>query len=136
MLRDDKGHIVYPNFDINVSAQAGFMQNKSEIMANIVQLASQKAFEPTPGNIAYLKVLQKIGMPYLDKIILDLEQALQKQQEMQEMELQSKQQGQGQPQLEKGSSNSLIDNMPDDLRREFMSLPPEVQQEMMALVSR
>lgn len=32
------------------------------------------------------------------------------------------------------SGNPLLDQMPDDLRQEFDALPPEVQQEMMALV--
>ena len=135
MLRDDRGNVVYPNFDINVSAQAGFMQNKSEIMGNIVQLASQKAFEPTPGNVAYLKILQKIGMPYLDKIIQDLEKEVERQKTIQEEQMKLEKQNQQNPGGNNATSgNPLLDQMPDDLRQEFDALPPEVQQEMMALV--
>ena len=112
MLRDDSGNVIYPNWDIEVSSQAGFLQNKSEVFNQIVQLASQHAFEPSPGNVAYLKVLQKLGVPYMESIVHDLEEALKKQEEMakqqqemqkQQMELE-KQRQQEQPQTQSGAS--------------------------------
>jgi len=137
LLRDDNGNMVYPNLDINVSAQAGFMQNKSEVMANIVQLASQKAFEPTRGNIAYLKLLQKIGMPYLERILADLEKEVEKLEAMrdEQMEMQ-KQQQQQQLQGSGGEGEaSLVDKMPPELQEKFAGLPPEMQEKMLAMVS-
>jgi len=141
LLRDDNGNLVYPSLDINVSAQAGFMQNKSEIIGNIVQLASQKAFEPTPGNVAYLKLLQKIGMPYLEGIIRDLEAEVKKQQAMAEEQMKQKEsqlKNQPPPQGQGGGNvdaNAMVAQMPEELRQEFVKLPPEIQQQMLAKVA-
>lgn len=101
MLRDDSGNIIYPYWDINISCESGFMQNKTEVMNAIIQLASQRAFEPTPGNVAYLKVLQKLGMPYLEFIIKDLEEAIKRAEEMekQKMAVAAAQQQQQPPQM-------------------------------------
>lgn len=110
------------------------MQNKTEVLNAIIQLASQKAFEPTPGNVAYLKVLQKLGMPHLESIIAYLEDELKKLQDMakeqQQMAMQQQAQqqnngggqGQGQPQ---GAIN------PEEL---IAQLPPEQQQMFMQLM--
>ena len=73
LLRDDSGNIVYPDWDVTVSTQSGWLQNKSEIMNNIVMLANNKNFEPTEGNLNYLKILQRLGMPYLDSVIQNME---------------------------------------------------------------
>ena len=151
MLRDDSGNIVYPNWDIGVSSQAGWMQNKSEIMNNIVMLANNKNFEPTRGNLTYLKVLQKLGMPYLDGVLQDLEVSVEKaeklaeeQQEMQkkQQELQLKQQ-QGSLD-EKGTQSAqgggldtskVISQLTPEQQAQFKSLPAEQQQQLLQQVA-
>lgn len=88
MLRDDSGNIVYPNWDINISCENGFMQNKTEVLNAVVQLASQRAFEATPGNVAYLKILQKLGMPHIDSAVAELEGEVNRQKQMAEQQQQ------------------------------------------------
>jgi hypothetical protein len=135
MLRDDSGNVIYPNWDINISAENGFMQNKTEVVNGIIQLASQKAFEPTPGNVAYLKVLQKIGFPSLDSIIQDLSDAVKKQEEMakqqQQMAMQQHQTQQGQQNQQNVGQNQ--GKSPSESIN-FKDLPPEGQQQMAAQV--
>ena len=83
MLRDVNGDLIYPDFDIEISAEVGFMKNKSEMMNSIVSLAGQGRFEPTPGNMLILKILDKIGVPHLKEVIGQMEQDIQQAQEMQ-----------------------------------------------------
>ena len=86
MLRDVNGDLIYPDFDIEISAEVGFMKNKSEMMNSIVSLAGQGRFEPTPGNMLILKILDKIGVPHLKEVIGQMEQDLQQAQQMQAQE--------------------------------------------------
>lgn len=135
MLRDDSGNIIYPNWDVSVSAQAGWMQNKSEIMNNIVMLANNKSFDPTPGNLMYLKILQKLGIPYLDSVLEDMEREIKKQEELQQqqMELQRMQVQNNQAAQGGGLDiNSVISRLPPELQQEFSQIPPEQQQALLA----
>ena len=113
------------------------MQNKSEVLANIVQLASQRAFEATPGNLAYLKMLQKLGVPYIESAISEIEKELKRQQDIQDKEIKmredaakNKPQGnappQGQPQ---GNAPQQMD--PQQI---VMSLPPEARAKFQQLL--
>lgn len=138
MLRDDNGNVIYPNWDINVSCQAGFMQNKSEIFQQIVMLANNRSFDPTPGNVMYLKVLQKLGVPFLESILADMEQEIKKQEELQQQQMQMQQmqqQGQGQPQGQGGGQqldvNQVINRLPPEQQAQFAQLSPEQQQAML-----
>lgn len=131
MLRDNSGHVIYPNWDIAVSSQSGFMQNKSEIMNNIVMLANNKNFDPTPGNLLYLKILQKLGMPYLENILQEMEIEVKKQEEIQaeQREMQMKQQEQGLLNQQQGQGNAPSQaQAPLDPEALIASLPPEAQE--------
>jgi hypothetical protein len=151
MLRDDSGNVIYPNWDISVSAQAGFLQNKSEVFNQIVQLASQHAFEPTAGNVAYLKVLQKLGVPYMESIVRDLEEALKKQEEMvkqqqdlqrQQMKIQQQNQGQNQqnqpqaPQAQPPSPEEIIKQLPVQQQAQMMQMLQTDPQQAMAMIQK
>jgi len=138
MLRDDSGNVIYPNWDINISCENGFMSNKTEVVNGIIQLASQKAFEPTAGNLAYLKVLQKIGFPSLEGIVADLDEAIKKQeaqvkeqQEMQKKQMEMQQQNQqNQPQQEQPQQQPQPPSPEEIIKR----LPPEQQAQMQQLL--
>lgn len=137
LLRDDSGNIIYPNWDIDVSAQAGFMQNKSEVLQNIVQLASQRAFEATPGNLAYLKMLQKLGVPYIEVAIRDIEIEIKRQQDLQDKQMKMQEeaakknpQGNAPPQgQEQGNAPQQMD--PQQI---IMSLPPDARAKFQQLL--
>ena len=82
MLRDKSGNYIYPDYDIEVNAEAVFMKSKSEIFNALVTLAGQGRFEPNAGNAAFLKVLSKIGVPDLQEVIDSMEQDIQQQKEI------------------------------------------------------
>lgn len=145
MLRDNSGNIVYPNWDVGVSAQAGFMQNKPEILNNIVMLANNKNFEPNRGNLILLKLLSKLGVPMLESIIVDMEIEVEKQEKIAEeqREMQKKQQ-ELQLEQQRGAlnktggagmdMNNIISQLPPDKQALFKNLPPEQQQKLLSEV--
>lgn len=124
MLKDLNGNIVYPDFDVEITAEAGFMKNKAAIFDAIVMLAGQHAFDPTPGNLNFLKILAKLGVPMLEEVIAQMEQEIemQKQMAMQQAQMQAQQQQIG----------GMIQNLPPEAKQYFDSLPPEEQQALLA----
>jgi hypothetical protein len=147
MLRDNSENIVYPNWDVGISAQAGFMQNKNEIMNNIVMLANNKNFDPTPGNLTLLKLLNKLGVPMLESIIADMEVDVEKQEKIAEeqREMQKKQQ-ELQLQQQKGAidknnagntgidMNNVVSQLTPEQQAQLKGLPPEQQQQLLGEV--
>ena len=115
MLKDQAGNYIYPDFDIEIGAEAGFMKSKGEIFNTLSTLAGQGRFEPNPGNLAFIKVLSKLGVPNLQGIIDEMSQNIQQAQQPQ-----PEQQPQ-QPQA-KGPSESMS----------FKDLPPAGQIQMAA----
>ena len=75
MLRDRGGNIVYPDWDIEIGAESGFMRSKSEILQAITWLATTNKFEPNPQNLVLLRILDKIGIPHLKEAIKSMEDA-------------------------------------------------------------
>jgi len=69
MLKDKSGNYVYPDFDIEINAESGFMKSKSEVFNTLSNLAGQGRFEPNPGNLTFLKLLNKLGVPDLQMVI-------------------------------------------------------------------
>jgi hypothetical protein len=82
MLRDQSGNYIYPDFDIEVNAEAVFLKSKSEIFNALVTLAGQGRFEPNPGNLAFLQVLSKLGVPDLQEVIDAMEQEIKEQKQI------------------------------------------------------
>lgn len=121
MLRDANGNLIYPDYDLDISAEAGFMKSKADIFNNVVQLAGQGRFEPSPGNLTFLKVLEKLGVPILRDVIEDMEQEIQMMQQQAQMQAQ-----QQQPDIDQ-----ILTQLPPDEQQAFMSLPPEEQQAML-----
>jgi hypothetical protein len=76
MLRDMNGNLIYPDYDIEVGAEAGFMKQKSEIVTMITFLANSGRFEPSPGNLMLLNILDKLGVPQMKDAIKQMEQML------------------------------------------------------------
>ncbi len=75
MLRDRGGNFVYPDWDIETSAESGFMRQKSEILQAITWLATAGKFEPNPQNLILLRILDKMGVPHLKEAIKAMEDA-------------------------------------------------------------
>jgi len=69
MLKDQSGNYIYPDFDIEISAESGFMKSRVEIFNTLSNLAGQGRFEPNPGNLTFLKLLNKLGVPDLQGVI-------------------------------------------------------------------
>jgi hypothetical protein len=76
MIRDMSGNLIWPDYDIEIGAETGFMKSKPQIMQAITDLARSKAFDPTPGNLTYLKILHKLGVPSLEEAIDEMQQEL------------------------------------------------------------
>jgi hypothetical protein len=130
LLRDDSGNVIYPNWDIEVSAQAGWLQNKSEILEQIVMLANNRAFDPTPGNLAYLKILQKLGVPFIEGALESIEKEIDYQKEMAEQQMKAQQ-------AQANNPDAIIAQLPPDQQEAFRQLQqtnPEQAQAMLAEV--
>lgn len=74
MLKDKSGNFVYPDYDIEINAESGFMKSKSEVFNTLSNLAGQGRFEPNPGNLTFLKLLNKLGVPDLQAVIDEMAQ--------------------------------------------------------------
>lgn len=92
MLKDQSGNFIYPDYDIEVSAEPQFLKFKSELFNAFVTLAGQGRFDPNPGNVAFLKVLSKLGVPNLQEVIDTMEQEIQQQKEIAMMNAKGKEQ--------------------------------------------
>ncbi len=79
MLRDRQGHLVYPDYDVEIGAESGFMRQKSEILQMLTWLASGGRFEARPDNLVLLRVLDKLGVPHLKEAIRHMEDVIRKQ---------------------------------------------------------
>lgn len=74
MLKDKSGNFIYPDYDIEINAESGFMKSKSEVFNTLSNLAGQGRFEPNPGNLTFLKLLNKLGVPDLQAVIDEMAQ--------------------------------------------------------------
>lgn len=81
MLRDNNGNLVYPDYDIEVGAESGFMRSKSEVLQAVTWLASSGRFAPSPENLVLLRILDKIGVPHLKEAIKTMEEAAQREEQ-------------------------------------------------------
>lgn len=79
LLKDLNGNIVFPDFDIETSAEPAFMKAKGEVFNNLVLLAGQGRFESNPSNLFLIKVLDKLGVPYLKDLIAEMTAEIEKQ---------------------------------------------------------
>lgn len=99
MLKDTNGNIVFPDLDIEVTAEPAFMRAKGEVFQNLVLLAGQGRFKSDPGNLFVLKVLDKLGVPYLKDVIDEMAAEINEQKQMAQRQIQ---QGSPQPQAPSG----------------------------------
>lgn len=88
LLKDANGNIVFPDFDIEVTAEPAFMKAKGEVFNNLVLLAGQGRFQSQPGNLMLLKVLNKLGVPFLADIIQEMEDDINQQKQMAQQQMQ------------------------------------------------
>ncbi len=91
LLRDMNGNFVYPDFDIEIGAEAGFLKSRMQILQLILNLAKDGRFMPTPDNLMILQILDKVGVPHLKDAIKNMEFLLQQQQILAEGQLQMQQ---------------------------------------------
>jgi len=161
LLKDLNGNIVFPDLDIETTAEPAFMKAKGEVFSNLVLLAGQGRFESTPSNLFLIKVLDKLGVPHLKDLIASMSAEVEQQKVMaqQRQQTQSQQspsgqqqllqgpleqptQGQpgGQPQLDPAIVQALQQNpalmqalqaMPTDALTEFFSATLEQQTQML-----
>lgn len=130
MLKDDSGNIFYPDYDVEIGADAGFLQQRGQIMSAILDLSNSGKFEATPSNLRVLRVLKKIGVPYLDEIIENMEDEIELQKEggnplgqVGNMPMQS-------PTISQEMPNN---ELPPELLQIMQQLPPDIQQQVMQL---
>jgi hypothetical protein len=146
MLKDKSGNIFYPDYDVEIGADGGFMQQRGQIMQAILDLAGMGRFEASPANLRVLKILKKIGVPYLDDIIDDMRETIEQQ------ELQAQQQPPPQPggmppemagnippmpemqnALPAPPQEPMPGELPPDIAQLIQQLPPDIQQQLMSL---
>ncbi len=141
MLKDDSGNLFYPDYDVEIGADAGFLQQRGQIMQAILDLAGQGRFETSPANIRVLRVLKKIGVPYLDEIIENMEEELDPE-SMENMGMGMQDMGdmpmpQGEmplPQIPMGGMGSMAgQDLPPELLQILEQLPPEIQKQVLEL---
>jgi hypothetical protein len=91
LLRDMNGNFVYPDFDIEIGAEAGFLKSRMQILQLILALARDNRFVPTPDNLMILQILDKVGVPHLKDAIKNMEAMLLQQQAVAEQQMQAEQ---------------------------------------------
>jgi hypothetical protein len=141
ILKDQNGNIFYPNYDVEIGSDGGFLQQKGEIMNAILQLADGGKFDATPGNLRVLKILKRIGVPYLDEIIEGIEQDIEAQSMVPSQQAQPQspivpqlpQPSMGMPQAQGAQSPvpgqvPQAQGVPPDIMQVMQGFPPEVQQ--------
>jgi hypothetical protein len=132
MLRDLSGNLIYPDYDIEIGAEAGFMKSKPQIFDALTNLAGQGRFEPSPGNLTFLKIIDKLGVPNLRDVIDQMEQDIQQQQQQMQMQQQAMQAQQppAPPQQPPapGPMPPQDGGIPPEVQQVLQQLPPEVQQ--------
>jgi hypothetical protein len=82
MLKDRSGNYIYPDFDIEINADSGFMKSRVEVFNTLSNLAGQGRFEPNPGNLTFLKLLNKLGVPELQSVIDEMAQIIKQAQQV------------------------------------------------------
>lgn len=139
---------IYPDIDIEISEEQAFPRTQVAVYNNTIQLAAGGFFLPTPQNILVWKLLSKLRFPNADMILQSLEEMMQQQPQMQPgMEQGMAEQGQptpegGQPTPEgkapqEGQMNpdaqlqSVLEQLPPEIKAQFEQLSPDVQQEIM-----
>jgi len=131
MLRDRNGNLVYPDYDIDIGAEAGFLKNKIDIFNMLLSLSAQGKLVPSPDNLMLMRALNKLGVPYLADIIAFMEERLQQAEAMQGQAMQGQiGQQQAMPMQQMGQAQQP--GMPVSQQEEFAALPPEIQQQILA----
>lgn len=146
MLKDKSGNTFYPDYDVEIGADGGFMQQRGQIMQAILDLAGMGRFEASPANLRVLKILKKIGVPYLDDIIDDMQETIE-QQELQAQQQPPPQPG-GMPPEMAGSippmpemqnalpappQEPMQGEIPPDIAQLIQQLPPDIQQQLLSM---
>lgn len=84
MLKKDKsGNWVYPDWDIEISAESSFPKTKTFMFDSIIQLAQGGFLQPVPQNIIIWQFLEKTGFPNSKAILQALQDEVEKQAQMQ-----------------------------------------------------
>jgi hypothetical protein len=89
LLRDMNGNLVYPDFDIEIGAEAGFLKSRMQILQLILALAKDGRFVPSPDNLMILRILDKVGVPHLKDAIKNMEAVLMQQQAVLQQQMQA-----------------------------------------------
>jgi hypothetical protein len=79
MLRDYNGNLIYPDWDIEIGSESGFLKSKPQIFEMLVMLANSGKFEPSPSNLVLLRALDKLGVPHLKEAISNMETQIEQQ---------------------------------------------------------
>lgn len=131
LKKDDSGNWLYPDMDIEISAEQGFPKTKTSMMEMILTLASGGYFEANTKNQLVWQTLAKLGFPQAESILQSITTEIQNQQAMEQQALLSQNNVQGMATNEQSQLAKVINMLPEDVRKEFQSLPPEQQAAIM-----
>lgn len=142
MLKDKSGNIFYPDYDVEIGSDGGFLQQKGQIMQAILDLANSGKFDASPGNLRVLKILKRIGVPYLDEIIDAMQEDLDKMEQPPPWPdtaggipgAQPMPQIQGQPPDPMQQAMGIIQQLPPDQQGQMMQLLQTNPEAAMALL--
>ena len=136
MLKDKSGNLFYPDYDVEIGADGGFLQQKGQIMQVILDLANGGKFEVSPGNLRILKILKKIGVPYLEDIIDNMQEELDKAEQQAKMQAQQQQATAAQPQPQQGAITpqmvETFKQLPADVRNIISAMDEQQQAEILS----
>ena len=124
--KDDSGNPIYIDFDIEVSAEQGFPKTKTGLMEIILELAGGGYMEAVPRNILVWQTLAKLGFPNSEAILQTLQNELDNQMMQQQALQQQNIQEQGVEQS--GNIDEIVNQLPEDMREEFLAMKPKEQQ--------
>ena len=121
-------------------------------MQAILDLAGMGRFEASPANLRVLKILKKIGVPYLDDIIDDMQETIEQQElqaqpppgampgDMPPSAPQSPEMAGGIPPMPEMQNalpappqEPMQGELPPDIAQLIQQLPPDIQQQLLSL---
>lgn len=103
LYQNENGEWIYPDYDIEITAESSFPKTKTFLFDITMQLAQGGYMEATPANVLMWTIMSKIGFPNAELILQKLQEqvdmAMQEQQMQQEQAMAQQQQSMQQEQV-------------------------------------
>ncbi|MBU2685527.1 MAG: hypothetical protein KKF27_19990, partial [Gammaproteobacteria bacterium] len=139
LRQDESGNWIYPDWDVEISAESGFPRSRTFMFDSILELAKGGYLEPTPQNIMLWKLLTKTGYPNSEAILQSIQEQVDQMQQIQEQ--MSAEIPQGIPgETPQGIPGEMPGEIPQgmpagqlDIQQIIQRLPPELQEQFLSM---